>query len=463
MAAAYKDASKILKDGGIKAAVAEVDCTKEKEVCSEQKITGFPTLKIFRSSNLDKPLNYDGGRDAQSIVDYLKRLTLPAILELKPEEIKKHVDGFSSTLVIVANLPKSHSSFPTFEKVADALRMDFSFVHVEGKENSLTIFKNFDEKEVKYTGSLDKLTEVDLTSWIKEENIPLMDEITPNNYEKYINANKPMAYLFYDNDEMRKTYGEIVQKVVKPFKNKISTIFIDAKEYGRHATNLNLEQVWPGFVIHDIVRNHKYPFTGKDKKELNVENLTEFIQKFLDGKIEPSCKSEPIPTDDKGTIKTVVSDNFVKVVLDTSKDVFLDIYAPHCPGCHAIAPEFEKLAELYAKETDKIVFAKIDGIANDLPKAANFPIKQFPTLLLYKAGSNELVEMKEIGEAKKLYEFLQENATVKVTIDAAALEDTKSKSKAEEPSESGAETAAESGAEPSDAEVSEEEIDKTEL
>lgn len=422
MAEPYKKASELLKEQAVSAAVAEVDCTLEKELCEKHGVTGYPSIKVFRATNKDAALDYKGARDTESIVEYLKRLSLPAVTVLKAEDVKKHVEGFKSSLVVVAHLPKGHAALAAFEKAADALREEFSFVHVEGKEGTLTVFKSFDEGESKYAGALEKLTEKELSAWLQDEAIPLMDEISPNNYEKYINAKKPMAYLFYDTDEQRKTYGEIVQKVMKPLKGKINAIYISVKDFGEHAKNLNLESHWPGFVIHDVSENLKFPFTGKDK-EFTVEALEAFVTKYVAGSLEPHYKSEPIPTDNSAAVKTVVYDNFQSLVLDTNKDVFVEVYAPWCGACKRMAPDFEKLAEAYAPHADKIVIAKMDGIANDLPKSAKFTLEHFPSLLLYKAGSNELVEMKQLGGLKELNDFIQANAANKVTVDLAKFAD----------------------------------------
>ena len=55
----------------------------------------------------------------------------------------------------------------------------------------------------------------------------------------------------------------------------------------------------------------------------------------MDGKIEPSIKSEPIPESQDGPVKVVVAHNYDDIVLDDSKDVLLEFYAPWCGHCKA--------------------------------------------------------------------------------------------------------------------------------
>jgi protein disulfide-isomerase A1 len=126
--------------------------------------------------------------------------------------------------------------------------------------------------------------------------------------------------------------GEL-KALAEKHKGKINFATIDAKAFGAHAGNLNLEVgKWPAFAIQDTVKNQKFPFSGP---KISEEHVGEFIQDYVDGKIEPSVKSEPIPEKQEGPVTVIVAKNYKDIVLDDKKDVLVEFYAPWCGHCKA--------------------------------------------------------------------------------------------------------------------------------
>lgn len=64
LAPEYEEAATTLKEKGI--ALAKIDCTEEADLCKEQGVEGYPTLKVFRG--LENPASYPGPRKAQAYV-----------------------------------------------------------------------------------------------------------------------------------------------------------------------------------------------------------------------------------------------------------------------------------------------------------------------------------------------------------------------------------------------------------
>lgn len=77
--------------------------------------------------------------------------------------------------------------------------------------------------------------------------------------------------------------------------------------------------------------------------------------------VKPDYKSEDVPTGDDakdGDVVVVVGKTFDDIVLDASKDVLLEAYAPWCGHCKQLAPTYRKLAKRF-RDVDSVVIAKV--------------------------------------------------------------------------------------------------------
>lgn len=148
-----------------------------------------------------------------------------------------------------------------------------------------------------------------------------------------IKAGIPLAYIFAETPEERTKLAAELKALAEKHKGKINFATIDAKAFGAHAGNLNLEVgKWPAFAIQDTVNNQKFPFSGS---QISEKHVGEFVQDYVDGKIEPSVKSEPIPEKQEGPVTVIVAKNYKDIVLDDKKDVLVEFYAPWCGHCKA--------------------------------------------------------------------------------------------------------------------------------
>jgi protein disulfide-isomerase A1 len=97
---------------------------------------------------------------------------------------------------------------------------------------------------------------------------------------------------------------------------------------------LNLKQEWPAFAIQIPESGVKFPFD--QSKDISESNIEKFVTDYVNGKLSPSIKSAPIPEKNDEPVKVIVADQFDEIVLDKSKNVFVEFYAPWCGHCKVI-------------------------------------------------------------------------------------------------------------------------------
>jgi len=396
------------KESPSKIKICSVNCVDNEKLCSDKGIKGYPTIKVYKNG---VESDYSGGRDKDSIIRFMNKQLMPTITTLTA---KNYMDFTTSeNVVIVGSFAENSKEMATFKSVAEQLHNDFTFgaLPTGVLADGVHLYKKFDEAYVKFTGTA--LDKDEVIRFIKKESTPLMGVISPENYAGYVEAGLPMLYLFAENSEQRSKYGPMVEDAVRQLKGKINAVHIDATKFDRHAEALNLPKKWPGVVVHDMEHDLKYPYAG----EITAETMAKFAKDYVAGKLEPSYRSEDVPTKNDGPVKIVVFKTFETIVNDPKKDVLLEIYAPWCGACKRAEPIYNKVAELY--NGSDIVLAKIDGTANDV---LGFKLTKFPTFLLYKADASKKSEPIEfeggLDSANTLINFIKEHAVNKVEVTA---------------------------------------------
>lgn len=361
-----------------------------------------------------------------SITSYMIKQSLPAVSILTADTL----EDFKKTdkVAVVAYFDATDkSSNETFSQVADKLRDDYPFgaisdaavAEAEGvKAPAIVLYKDFDEGKAVFTEKFDAEA---IEKFAKTAATPLIGEVGPETYADYMSAKLPLAYIFAETPEERKELSEELKTVAEAHRGAINFATIDAKQFGAHAGNLNLKaDQFPAFAIQDIEKNLKFPFD--QEKKITKKDITKFAKDFVAGKLEPSIKSEEIPEKNDGPVAVVVAKNYEQIVLDDSKDVLIEFYAPWCGHCKALAPKYEQLGELFQKSEfkDKVTIAKVDATANDIPDE----VQGFPTIKLYPAGGKkEPVTYSGSRTIEDIIEFIAENGKYKAKVSLPAAEE----------------------------------------
>lgn len=419
LAPEYAAAATELKAVGVP--LAKVDATNELELAQQYDVQGYPTIIFFVDG---KPKPYSHHRTREGIVTWVKKKMGPAVEEVTSKGDAETILESGNTIA-VAFFEKLEGS--EVEEFASAARQedDILFYHTKSgeiaeifnikkgaKAPALVLLKNTTEKVVHYDGKFER---VPLSEFILANKLPLVSTFSRDTATGIFESSiKKQLILFTPPEDLGKMLPAY-EEAAKSFKGKIIFVHVDStnEEVGKPIVEffgVNSEK--PMIIAFTVAEERPMKHLFED--EITVDNIKNFATDFLGGKLKEFYKSQPIPETNDGDVKIVVGNNFDEIVLDESKDVLLEIYAPWCGHCQALEPIYDKLAQVL-RSVDSLVIAKMDGTVNEHSRAKP---DGFPTLLFFPAGSKSFdpITVETERTVKELYRFLKKNAAIPFTV-----------------------------------------------
>jgi protein disulfide-isomerase A1 len=398
LAPEYENAAQILSDEGSSIKLVKVDATIESELGKRFSVKGYPTLIFFKNGN---QVPYDGDRTAAGIVNWVKRKSGPPSKLLNNDE---EISAFKKEGGILGSFSGEDSSkYKNFIEVAKGLD-DVVFAHTFGSSSeSISVVG---DNDATYDG--DHSNE-DLTLWIKKEGYPVLVELDQGVWTRSSNSKTTLFVGFIDsqNDDLK----SVLKTVGQAYRGKLISSFMDSTQNKQLASRWGASgSVFPTAVLvsYESSEAKLFVWNEETEKEYNADTLKNFIEQSLAGTYVTNKKSEPIPDSNDEPVKVVVGKQFNDIVLDSSKDVLLEFYAPWCGHCQKLAPIYEKLGQKFAG-VDTVVIAKIDATANSYPD--NISIQGFPTIFLFPAGAKDTpITFEGNRDLETLSQFVVDNA-----------------------------------------------------
>ncbi|XP_028779501.1 protein disulfide-isomerase like 2-1-like [Neltuma alba] len=129
-----------------------------------------------------------------------------------------------------------------------------------------------------------------------------------------------------------------------------------------------------------------FPKGSLEPKKYDGARTAEALAEFVNKEGGTNVKIASVPS----SVVVLTPDNFDQVVLDETKDVLVEFYAPWCGHCKALASTYEKVATAFKPEED-VVIANIDADQHkDI--AEKYGVSGYPTLKFFprnnKAGED---------------------------------------------------------------------------
>lgn len=431
LAPEYEKAASILSSHDPPIVLAKVDANEESNrgLATEYDIKGFPTLKILRKGGKSVQ-EYKGPREAEGIVEYLKKQSGPASVEIKSADDATTLVG-ENKVVIVGIFPEySGEEYTNFTALAEKLRSEYDFGHTtdakllpKGESSvakpTLRLLKPFDELVVDF-----KDFHVDaMEKFIEESSIPTVTVFNkdPANHPyviKFFSSPNAKALLFMNFSEDFDSYKSKYEQVAGEYKSKgISFLLgdLDASQGALQYFGVKEEQV-PLMII-ETNDGTKYL-----KPQLKPDQIESWMKDYSEGKVAAYVKSEPIPESNSEPVKVVVADTLQDMVFNSGKNVFLEFYAPWCGHCKQLAPILDEVAISFENDPD-VVIAKFDATANDVV-GGSFDVKGYPTLY-FRSASGKLVQYDGDRTKEAIIEFIEKNkdSAVQETVQESSSKD----------------------------------------
>ncbi|KAL2593659.1 hypothetical protein AAZV13_12G142300 [Glycine max] len=428
--------------------LAKVDATEENELAQQYDVQGFPTVYFF-VDGIHKP--YNGQRTKDAIMTWIKKKIGPGIYNLTTVEDAQRILT-NETKVVLGFLNSLVG--PESEELAAASRLedDVNFYqtvdpdvaklfHIDPdvKRPALILVKKEEEKlnhfglffifsflifvslcqvfsflvDLMYFHSVSadgKFEKSEIADFVFSNKLPLVTiftrESAPSVFENPI---KKQLLLFATSNDSEKLIPAF-KEAAKSFKGKLIFVYVemDNEDVGKPVSEYfgisgNAPKVL-GYTGNDDGK--KFVLDG----EVTADKIKAFGDDFLEDKLKPFYKSDPVPESNDGDVKIVVGNNFDEIVLDESKDVLLEIYAPWCGHCQALEPIYDKLAK-HLRNIESLVIAKMDGTTNEHPRAKP---DGFPTLLFFPAGNKSFdpITVDTDRTVVAFYKFLKKHASI---------------------------------------------------
>ncbi|XP_068180685.1 endoplasmic reticulum resident protein 44 [Antennarius striatus] len=281
---------------------ARVDCDKHSDIAQRYRITKYPTLKLFRNGMMMKR-EYRGQRSVTAIADFIRQQQVDPVKEIKSLEEVNTVDR-SKRNIIGYFEAKDSDNYRTFEKVANILRDDCTFLAAFGEVSDTerisgdnVIYKPVGESvpDMVYLGSL---TNFDLTyAWTQDKCVPLVREITFENGEELTEEGIPFLILFHvkeDTNSLEKFQQEVARQLISE-KGSINFLHADCEKFRHPLLHIQKTPLDCPVIAIDSFR-HMYVFPSF--KDISIPGkLRQFVLDLHSGRLHREFHHGPDPTD----------------------------------------------------------------------------------------------------------------------------------------------------------------------
>ena len=160
-----------------------------------------------------------------------------------------------------------------------------------------------------------------------------------------------------------------------------------------------------------------FPAGSTTAEEYQGGRTAEAFVQFLNSKAGTSMFIPKEPT----AVTVLDASNFDEIVMDKSKHVLVEFYAPWCGHCKSLAPVYEKVAKAFAGDKTQVVIANLDADqASNKALASKYGVSGFPTIKYFPAGEDKAPQDYQGGRTgDDFVKFINEKAGTARNLDGS--------------------------------------------
>nr|KJB09450.1 hypothetical protein B456_001G143100 [Gossypium raimondii] len=145
-----------------------------------------------------------------------------------------------------------------------------------------------------------------------------------------------------------------------------------------------------------------FPKGSLEPKKYVGPRTAESLSEFVNSEGGTNVKIATLPS----SVVVLNADNFNEIVLDETKDVLVEFYAPWCGHCKSLAPIYEKVATAFKLEED-VVISNLD-VDKYTDVAEKYGVSGYPTLKLFPKGNKAGEDYRGERELDDFVSFINE-------------------------------------------------------
>ncbi|KAL3688634.1 hypothetical protein R1sor_014943 [Riccia sorocarpa] len=302
LAPEYERAAQLLAETSPYVKLAKIDADKHKSVLSKYDIQGFPTLRLFLNG-VPEP-EYEGSRNSDALVSYVRRATAPDISSLSSEaevdSFQKNVSdsspiflGFGLTESVLkepATKFRKKAWFAVVQDVSDDLMVKFDF----DKTPALVVTHPEADERAVYYGPF---RGADLEQFVQQNLLPLVTKMSSETLKHLREDGRPIVLGIYSgrHPESASHFMKML-KAASPANRDFVFSHVDAaiwpafvKPFGvDKRTILPTVVIWNGLAEYSAHEDEE-AFIARDAQT----QITKFLQDFKANKIKRIKLKEP--------------------------------------------------------------------------------------------------------------------------------------------------------------------------